>query len=211
MLSDLQSASEDYASDPVLAGTFADAYLRIGIVQGVPGAPGFGDYAASALSFRSARSIAEGIVRRWPKSTRGRELLASTLAYQESLAGWSGKDSECIQLGVQANALFRQIPSRPELSDAIVTNLNMLVRCYTKAGQLDAAIRTARDWVSIEEKHPTSPASLLTAYGRLARSLFEADRIEEARAAFEQSIQAQEGNWPQDLVWARAWGWPRNC
>ena len=191
MLSDLQSASENYASDPVLASTFADAYLRIGIVQGVPGAPGFGDYAASALSFRSARSIAEGIVRRWPKSVRGRELLASTLAYQESLAGWSGKDSECIQLGAQANDLFRQIPARPELSEAIVTNLNMLVRCYTKAGQLDAAIRTASAWVANEEKHPTKPASLLTAYGRLARSLFEADRIDEARAAFQQSIRAQ--------------------
>ena len=191
-LDHLRSVAPEGASDPDLTGDFADAYLRIGLVLGMPGAPSLGDFAGAEASIRRGRVIAEGIVRRWPQSRRGHELLATGLAYEEALVGRRGDDAQCIRLGERAHAEFLGVDaSTPDLTSALIQNEGMMARCYTKLGELDKAISGIRRWIAREKQAPSSGASaesLLAAYARLARTLYEAGDLDGGRAAFEETI-----------------------
>jgi len=191
-LNHLRSVVPEGARDPDLTGDFADAYLRIGLVLGMPGAPSLGDFAGAEASIRRGRVLAEDIVRRWPQSRRGHELLATGLAYEEALVGWRGDDANCIRLGERAQTEFQRIDATtPDLSAAFSENQGMLARCYTKLGQLDKAVLGIRNWIAREKQLPASPTSdgaLMAAYARLARTLYEAGDLENGRAAFRASI-----------------------
>lgn len=198
-LNHLQEVAPEGARDPDLAADLADAYIRIGIVLGIPGAPSLGDYPAAEASIRRGRALAEDIVRRWPDSQRGHGSLASGLAYEEALLGWRGDDAACIRQGTRAQTEFHKLAAiTPDLAVALDQNEGMLTRCYTKLGQMDAAVRTIRQWIAREEKSPSTADALATAYGRLARTLYEAGDVAGARAAFRQSITLDRASFRHD-------------
>ncbi len=189
-LNQLRTVAPEGARDPDLACDFADAYLRIGLILGMPGAPSLGDYAGAEASIRRGRALAEDIVRRWPQSSRGSDLLATGLSLEEALLGWRGDDAACIRQGERAQAAFRQFATlTPDLTAARVRNEEMLARCYTKAGRLDDAIRTVRDRIARGERENAPVGTLVGSYGRLARTLYEAGYLEDGRAAFRRSIE----------------------
>jgi len=188
-LDHLRSISPEDARDPGLACDLADAWVRLGLVLGIPGGPSLGDFAGAETSIRRGRLLAEEIVRRWPRFIRGRQLLASSLAYEESLLGWRGDSEGCIRRGLRSREEFRRLAElAPDSGSALLTNEEMLVRCYTKLGRLDEAIGAARQWVSDEERRPSTPDAVPTAYGRLARTLWAAGDLDEGRAAFRHTV-----------------------
>ncbi len=189
-LNHLQEVAPEGARDPDLAADLADAYIRIGIVLGIPGAPSLGDYPAAEASIRRGRALAEDIVRRWPDSTRGHGLFAPAAAWhtRKLCCGWRGDDAGCIPPGgTGAGGVSLSCPHiTPDLAAALDQNEGMLARCYTKVGQVDAAVRTIRQWIAREEKNPSSQDALATAYGRLGRTLYETGDVAGGRAAFQQ-------------------------
>ncbi len=185
----LQSVEPDSARNPDLACNLADAYLRVGLVLGMPSMPSLGDYSGAETNIHRSRILAEEIVRRWPGFTRGQSLLAEALVYEESIVGWRGNDAGCVELGVRAGKEYGRLGTRnAELTILQDRRQEMLARCETKLGRLDDAIRTAREWVARKEALSSNPADLMPANGRLARTLYEAGQLEEGRRAFDRSI-----------------------
>jgi tetratricopeptide (TPR) repeat protein len=105
----LDSISRQIQRDPELEWELAEAYLRVGLVQGQPTGASLGDLDAARISYTRAIEIASGLVERRPDDLRARRTLA--LAYEKlgDVQAWTGRIEEGVQHARNALSLYRSI------------------------------------------------------------------------------------------------------
>ena len=122
-----------------------------------------------------ALALADSLVRRHPEEPAGHELLGRALLDEGDFLG--------------AVPHFARVgPDSARSRNA----LQMMAYAYAMADSLDAAVRTAREWVRFQ------PASA-EAWHQLAGTLEFADRIDEARVASRNAARLRAGD-PEDAV-----------
>ena len=196
----LDSLAQEAADDPALQLELAQAYEKVGNLQGNPNNPNRGDGAAALVSYQKAQSIYNRLLANDPSNQR----LLGNMAYLHLSQGWlysdTGRIAETEQSYRETIRLVEKMTAtRTEVDPWLVaTTHNRLGELARRKGDLHAALGHQRrgfafisDWIA---KHPkANPQGLWnTGYVRLGAALLQKGDLEEALEAFQQALRINE-------------------
>lgn len=196
----LDSLAQEAGNDTALQLELAEAYDRVGNVQGNPYAQNRGDTAAALRSFEKAQAIYQRLL---ANDADNSQLLTALAALQARLAplysdlGRSREAEESYRSTIQLidKAMAAHLDLDPWL---VVTSHQRRGELARRTGELQTALEHQRrglafvlEWTT---NHPPNDARTLemVAYGRLAHALRETGALEEALAAAQQALRLCE-------------------
>jgi eukaryotic-like serine/threonine-protein kinase len=207
----LDGLSQEATGDLSLQRELANAYERIGLVQGDPSGSNLGDIAGASASFAKALSIRERITK-----TKSVDNPADSVALAESyretcalkaryLANVGAALDDCGKAVSQAEGLYRTDPSNGSVETELAKAYESIGNVYGQgstngnAGDSFAAMgnhRKALDLVAALAKSNPGDLDLNAWQGRLgiqtADDLFEVGRVSQAVVLYQQSTQTLE-------------------
>jgi non-specific serine/threonine protein kinase/serine/threonine-protein kinase len=127
----LDGVSKEASDDPSLQLELAEAYLKVGDVQGNPNNSNLGNTAGALQSYHKAKSIAEALSRRVPDDANFRRVLALSCGKIGDVLAVTGAIAESIKSHLQAAPVFESL-ARDHPADG-QAQIN-LARCYLKIG-----------------------------------------------------------------------------
>jgi serine/threonine protein kinase len=196
----LDSLAQEAADDPALQLELAQAYEKVGSVQGNPNNQNRGDSAAALVSYRKAMSIYNRLLANDPSNQR----LLGAIAYLHLSLGLmyseTGRNAETEQSYRETIRLVEKMTAaRMDVDPYLVaTTHNRLGEMARRTGDLHAALEHQRrgfafisDWIA---KHPkANPQGLwITGYVRLGAALLHKGDLEEALEANQQALRINE-------------------
>jgi tetratricopeptide (TPR) repeat protein len=113
VLEHLDRAAKDAAGDPQLELDLANAYTRLGNVQGNASWQNIGDVQGALASMDKAISIARTMVRRQPGNAAATLALGSAQASRSNILFGSGRTGEAVATMRSAVATYERLASRP--------------------------------------------------------------------------------------------------
>ena len=116
VLEHLDRASHDAAADPQMQLDVANAYIRLGNVQGNPYEQNIGDVSGALASLGKARTLAEQILQKHPADTNARHALAWGQQSESEVLFGAGRPDEAVARMKRAIANFEDLASRPGAS-----------------------------------------------------------------------------------------------
>lgn len=105
----LDNLSQESANDPSLLQELAEAYEKVGKVQGYPGQSSLGDYAGGLATQRRALVIRESLVQADPKSEPLRRALSKSYLMVGYLVIYTGQTSEALEHLQKARVLLEKL------------------------------------------------------------------------------------------------------
>lgn len=111
----LNSLNQEDGGDPRLLGELAEAYLRVGQLQGGIGVPNLGDTAGARRSFERALAIAQQAVRRDPRHIQWQRYLARAEMAMGDVAGLSDGPAAALRYYRAAQRIYDSIA--PQLAE----------------------------------------------------------------------------------------------
>lgn len=111
----LDSLLQESASDPQLQAELAEAYLRVGEIEGDPHFPNLGDLAAAEASYRESVRLNEEQLATHPEDAATRHTLAGSLGRLAVVQSWGGANNDAIASSERALGLLDELAaSNPE-------------------------------------------------------------------------------------------------
>jgi len=98
----LNSLNEDLPDDDVLRAELAEAYKRVGEIQGDPHYPNLGDLAGASTYYEKALELRKSLWLADSSSTSSRHALALALGRMAVVYSWGGDNDEAIRLSHKA-------------------------------------------------------------------------------------------------------------
>ena len=192
----LDGLSHDRVSDVALQRELAQAYLRLGDVQGGPKASNLGDPSAALASYRKALSILDGIRSQEPALLSERARAHSRISDVLALTGHHVTSLEEEQTALDLRKKWHAVaPDDPEAERAIANSLQELAGDFDRLGRFQEALRHRQQVLAILQRLASRPeadgrlrAVLALAYKRVGRSLTRVGRYPEAVSAIENAI-----------------------
>lgn len=130
----VDSLAQESAGDPSLQAELATAYEKLGDIQGYPGEPNLGDFAACLRSYKKGLSLRQDVYRMDPSPKRAREL-AETHNDFSYLSSEAGDWTVAIDHANRCLNLVREVQAKsPEPNDNV-----MLGRCSTRLGDAESS------------------------------------------------------------------------
>ena len=113
VLEHLDRAAQDAAGDPQMEMDLANAYIRMGNVQGNPYDQNIGDAQGALTSLDKALSIASAVVRQQPKDTIAAHCRGWALQSRSEVLFGMGRTQEAVETMRRAAATYEEVASRP--------------------------------------------------------------------------------------------------
>ncbi|MGO9229560.1 MAG: protein kinase domain-containing protein [Bryobacteraceae bacterium] len=113
VLDHLDRAAQDSSGDPQLELDLANAYTRLGNVQGNPYRQNIGDTQGASASLDKAAAIAAALVRQQPGNAAAARALALALQSRSEVLFGIGRTPEAVVAMRAATAIFDELASRP--------------------------------------------------------------------------------------------------
>jgi tetratricopeptide (TPR) repeat protein/predicted Ser/Thr protein kinase len=132
VLSHLDKAANDSAGDPQMLLSAANAYIRLGNVQGNVFTEHTGDTQGALASLDKALSIATGLTQRQPNDLAARHTLAWAQESRSEVLFGMGRTQEALDSMRPAIAVFDDLASRP---GANLPALMDAAEAYTRLGE----------------------------------------------------------------------------
>ncbi|MGH9846097.1 MAG: protein kinase domain-containing protein, partial [Blastocatellia bacterium] len=212
----LDSLAREAGGDPALQLELAQAYLRVGDVQGNPRAANLGQINASTASYRKGLALAEGLAADAPDNTALFKTLTDlhiNLGVQQSLNGAAaGGLAELHQALGAAEKIHARNPHKQE-------HLVMLDRSYEALGDAQlrsrdvaAALASFRRCLQLSERRvaefPSDPAQhgMALTLSRLGDALAEQGDVPAAVESYRRALPLRETlirNQPDNAVYRR--------
>ncbi len=201
-LSYLDKMANQDNSDPRMAEELADAYEKIGDIQGQPGATNLGQTAQSLESYRKSEAIREAIRRdakKAPDFIRASDHLAQIyVRISASLRAVGdvngGLSYERKALGIR-QALFEGDPENLSFKRAMASSLTTLSGSLSQLGDYQGVLETRREALKMHEeivaRDPGEPAdlrSLALALARMASIEMHENAIKESLAHYQRAL-----------------------
>jgi serine/threonine protein kinase/tetratricopeptide (TPR) repeat protein len=197
----LDQLSNDAKGDNGLQGELADAYERIGDIQGGLNSANLGQAEKSFESYRKALVIRETLVAAEPENVIFRSRLADSYAkmtdaywIKTDLAGSLEFSEKAFRL---AEALYKENAANTELRFKMAASQSNHARMLAANGRIDEGLRQSRASVKTMEEltqaapeNPTFRRGLLIAYDRLSEILGSAAENYQEMLGF--SLKSQE-------------------
>jgi eukaryotic-like serine/threonine-protein kinase len=105
----LERFATEAPQDPVVKWELAEAFLRVGMVQGQPAGPSLGDLRGAERSYAYAIDIATGLTSASPQDMRARRTLALAHEKLGDVKAWSGALEEGLEHARLALSLYEAI------------------------------------------------------------------------------------------------------
>mgnify|MGYP000415725842 CR=1 FL=1 len=183
--------SADADRDSPLILELAEAYRRLGNIQGNPHQSNLGHTESAITTIEKGRKLLEERLARDDGDDRARSLMIEALDDLGSLELARGRSDEAIQLFSQSLQLaerrLREHPENPTCAEDVATASANMGRLYEQAGRLEeaiAAMRRYRDWAAARVEAGTGEARLASNIGvidaRVARMMSALGRKDEA-------------------------------
>ena len=154
-LSHLDDLARDAASGPGLKADLAEAYERIGEIQGDPHFANLGDLVGAAESYRRSLVLREELLALDPESVPARKALASIIGRLAVVSSWNGDNAGAIELSRRSLLILdRLVEGRP--ADRDLLHNQACVRSELGwwliwAGEIDAGMAEVRTAVGVIE------------------------------------------------------------
>lgn len=203
-IENLETLASQVEGDAELEWELAEAYLRIGIVQGDPTRASLGDLGGAVASYQEAIAIAERLLATDPGDMRARRTWALAHEKLGDARAWTGAVAEGVTHADQALGGYRTVAeafpdsSRHQLSVAIsLVKLGDLSGNpnFPNLGRLDASVEHYQAALAILDTPALreAPSWGTRRYGALVDERIGSierarSRYPEARAAFERSL-----------------------
>ncbi|HKQ75994.1 MAG TPA: protein kinase [Blastocatellia bacterium] len=127
----LDGVNPEAGDNPSLQLELAEAYLKIGDVQGNPNNANLGNTGGALQSYNKAKTIAETLLRRNPEDAKFRRVLAISCNKTGDMMAVTGNPAEAIKSQLQALPIFEAL-AKPNPADG-QAQIN-LARCYLRLG-----------------------------------------------------------------------------
>lgn len=183
----LDSLAREAAEDRALQNDLAQAYTKVGDVQGYPYRPNLGDLAGALESYRKALTITELLSRSDPKDDAATRLLAQNNERIGLVVGQMGQPNEAVDSLRKAQAIYERLSSaHPENLEArldLATCNNSLGDSlghdsFLNLGNISAAMDNYRRSLAIGEsvvatdpKNRRAHRTIAIAYSKIGDSL----------------------------------------
>ncbi|MFH1843755.1 MAG: protein kinase [bacterium] len=119
-LSHLDDLARDAANDPGLKTELAEAYERIGEIQGDPHFANLGDLAGAAESYRRSLALREQLLALNPEDVVAHRALANITGRLAVVSSWNGDNALAIDLSRRSLAMLdRLVTDQPESPDLL--------------------------------------------------------------------------------------------
>ncbi len=105
----LDSLHRESASDPQLRAELAEAYLRVGEIEGDPHFPNLGDLAAATTSYQESVRLSDEHLANRPDDMDARHALAVSLGRLAVVQSWGGANNDAIVSSERALALLDEL------------------------------------------------------------------------------------------------------
>jgi tRNA A-37 threonylcarbamoyl transferase component Bud32/tetratricopeptide (TPR) repeat protein len=205
----LEELAVNVRGDPELEYELAEAYVRVGLVQGQPTGASLGDLSAAEASHTRAVEIAQALVDDAPDNTRAIRTLALALEKRGDVRAWTGRveegvgDAQRALDGYRALAVAMPDSARHQLSLAIsLIKLADLTGnpYFPNLGRPDQALGHYDEARLILARPPLGPSADWGARRqaalvdeRIGNMQRNSSRFEEAKVALQRSLAAREG------------------
>jgi non-specific serine/threonine protein kinase/serine/threonine-protein kinase len=127
----LDGVNQGAGDHPTLQLELAEAYLKVGDVQGNPNNANLGNTAGALQSYRKAQTIVAALSKRLPENAEGRRILALSYNKIGDVLAMTGNTAGAIESRRQALPIFEAL-AQPNPADG-QAQIN-LARCYLKLG-----------------------------------------------------------------------------
>ncbi|MFK7844458.1 MAG: protein kinase [Rhodothermales bacterium] len=105
----LDILAEELPDDPLLQTELAEAYHRVGEIQGDPHYPNLGDLGGAAAFYKKALHLRTSLWEKDPGDPLARHALAIAKSRQAVVSSWGGANEEAISLSKEAIALLESL------------------------------------------------------------------------------------------------------
>jgi tetratricopeptide (TPR) repeat protein len=195
----LDRLASEAAGDLQLLHELAEAYLKLGDVQGRPGASNLGRSEHAGESYRKAIRMCEALVAAEPGNPRWEEALASAYGRQSALLKLMGDyrgglDLDRKALAIRA-ALLQQNPGSLEFKRAVAANYTSLGGSLSQIGDWDGVLDARKRALELYQQlfahdpHNTSDRrGLALAYSRLGGILLHNSNLAEAVKDYREAL-----------------------
>ena len=129
----LDNLSRESANDPSLLQELAEAYEKVGRVQGAPAQSSLGDYPGGLATQKRALAIRESLVQADPKSETPRRALAKSYLLVSHLLIYTGQTSEALDHLQKARVLLEKLTAENPANFSARGNLGT---AYTLIGSI---------------------------------------------------------------------------
>jgi non-specific serine/threonine protein kinase/serine/threonine-protein kinase len=204
----LEELAAEVRGDPDLERELAEAFLRVGLVQGQPTGASLGDLEAAEASYGRAVEIALGLVDADPDDARAVRTLALSYEKLADVRAWTGRvedgvaDAERALAGYRALADAMPDSARHQLSQAIslikIADLTGNPN-FPNLGRPDDALRYYEEAATILAGPPLGPSAdwgtrrqAALVDERIGSMMQSYERYPEAKEALERSLLARE-------------------
>ncbi|MDX1980062.1 MAG: protein kinase [Bryobacteraceae bacterium] len=178
----LDSLSREVSDDPGLARELADAYQRVGDLQGNPNGANLGNSAGALQNYQKALSLRQELLKRDPRDAGSRRDLAGSYDAIADLLVTAGTADTALENYQKSLAiheeLYKENPSSRPVRSLLVKSYQNVVGLMAAAGRTPQAIEMSRKAVKLSEdllaedpSNATASRNLAAAYARYGQVL----------------------------------------
>ncbi len=199
----LDSLSREAGSDLSLRRELADAYVKVGDIQGSPFSGNIGDTPGAMESYRKALALREEIVRADPKNISDRAALAAVHGQMAHIYWVTGDTKPALEAYQKVIGMTEELIAESPADGSLKRNLWEYLRRYAyaqaQAGDLQAGIASANRGREIIEalalENPDDPETrgqLSESYNLMGEALAETGDYPEGLGYFRKALEIDE-------------------